>query len=41
VPALVPAILDRIDAIVAPGVNPDPAGTGYGEQVSQPALRRR
>jgi aryl-alcohol dehydrogenase-like predicted oxidoreductase len=35
------AILDRIDAIVAPGVNLNPADTSYGEQVLQPALRRR
>jgi aryl-alcohol dehydrogenase-like predicted oxidoreductase len=36
-----PAILDRIDAIVRPGVNLNPADTSYGEQVLQPALRRR
>ena len=35
------ALLDRIDAIVAPGVNLNPADTSYGEQVLQPALRRR
>jgi aryl-alcohol dehydrogenase-like predicted oxidoreductase len=35
------AILDRIDEIVAPGVNLNPADTSYGEQVLQPALRRR
>jgi aryl-alcohol dehydrogenase-like predicted oxidoreductase len=35
------AALDRIDAIVAPGVNLNPADTSYGEQVLQPALRRR
>jgi aryl-alcohol dehydrogenase-like predicted oxidoreductase len=33
--------LDRIDAIVAPGVTINPADTSYGEQVLQPALRRR
>ncbi len=36
-----PAILDRIDEIVPPGVNLNPADTSYGEQVLQPALRRR
>jgi hypothetical protein len=36
-----PATLDRIDEIVAPGVNLNPADTSYGEQVLQPALRRR
>jgi aryl-alcohol dehydrogenase-like predicted oxidoreductase len=36
-----PAILDRIDAIIKPGVNLNPADTSYGEQVLQPALRRR
>jgi aryl-alcohol dehydrogenase-like predicted oxidoreductase len=35
------ATLDRIDAIVAPGVTINPADTSYGEQVFQPALRRR
>ena len=35
------AILDRIDEIVKPGVNLNPADTSYGEQVLQPALRRR
>lgn len=35
------AILDRIDAIVAPGVTVNPADTSYGEQVLQPQLRRR
>ncbi len=35
------ATLDRIDEIVAPGVNLNPADTSYGEQVLQPALRRR
>jgi aryl-alcohol dehydrogenase-like predicted oxidoreductase len=33
--------LDRIDEIVQPGVNLNPADTSYGEQVLQPALRRR
>jgi aryl-alcohol dehydrogenase-like predicted oxidoreductase len=36
-----PATLDRIDRIVRPGVNLNPADTSYGEQVLQPALRRR
>jgi aryl-alcohol dehydrogenase-like predicted oxidoreductase len=35
------ATLDRIDAIVDPGVNLNPADTSYGEQILQPALRRR
>jgi aryl-alcohol dehydrogenase-like predicted oxidoreductase len=35
------AVLDRIDAIVRPGVNLNPADTSYGEQVLEPALRRR
>jgi aryl-alcohol dehydrogenase-like predicted oxidoreductase len=35
------ATLDRIDAIVGPGVNLNPADTSYGEQVLEPALRRR
>jgi aryl-alcohol dehydrogenase-like predicted oxidoreductase len=35
------AALDRIDQIVGPGVNLNPADTSYGEQVLQPALRRR
>jgi aryl-alcohol dehydrogenase-like predicted oxidoreductase len=34
-------VLDRIDAIVSPGVNLNPADTSYGEQVLAPALRRR
>jgi aryl-alcohol dehydrogenase-like predicted oxidoreductase len=33
--------LDRIDEIVRPGVNLNPADTSYGEQILQPALRRR
>ncbi|HEY6526258.1 MAG TPA: aldo/keto reductase [Solirubrobacteraceae bacterium] len=36
-----PATLDRIDEIVAPGVNLNPADTSYGEQVLQPSLQRR
>jgi aryl-alcohol dehydrogenase-like predicted oxidoreductase len=36
-----PAILDRIDEIVQPGVNLNPADTSYGEQVLKPTLRRR
>jgi len=36
-----PATLDRIDEIVKPGVNLNPADTSYGEPVLQPALRRR
>jgi hypothetical protein len=32
---------DRTDEIVRPGVNLNPADTSYGEQVLQPALRRR
>jgi aryl-alcohol dehydrogenase-like predicted oxidoreductase len=39
--ALDPAILDRIDEIVQPGVNLNPADTSYGEHVLKPALRRR
>jgi aryl-alcohol dehydrogenase-like predicted oxidoreductase len=35
------AVLDRIDEIVRPGLNLNPADTSYGEQVLQPALRRR
>jgi aryl-alcohol dehydrogenase-like predicted oxidoreductase len=34
-------ILDRIDEIVRPGVNLNPADTSYGEHVLEPALRRR
>ena len=33
--------LDRIDEIIKPGVNLNPADTSYGEQVLEPALRRR
>jgi aryl-alcohol dehydrogenase-like predicted oxidoreductase len=39
--ALDPALLDRIDEIVYPGVNLNPADTSYGEQTLQPASRRR
>jgi aryl-alcohol dehydrogenase-like predicted oxidoreductase len=39
--ALDPAILDRIDEIVQPGVNLNPADTSYGDQVLEPTLRRR
>jgi aryl-alcohol dehydrogenase-like predicted oxidoreductase len=39
--ALDPVILDRIDEIVAPGVNLNPADTSYGEQVLKTFLRRR
>jgi aryl-alcohol dehydrogenase-like predicted oxidoreductase len=35
------ATLDRIDEIVRPGVNLNPADTSYGEQVLDPARRRR
>jgi aryl-alcohol dehydrogenase-like predicted oxidoreductase len=35
------AVLDRIDEIVTPGVNLNPADTSYGEHVLQPGLRRR
>ena len=35
------AILDRIDAIVPPGVNLNHADTSYGDQVLATALRRR
>ena len=36
-----PAVLDRIDEIVAPGVTVNPADNSYGEHVLRPALRRR
>ena len=39
--ALDDAVLDRIDEIVQPGVNINPADTSYGEQVLEPSLRRR
>ena len=35
------ATLDRIDEIVRPGTNLNPADTSYGERVLQPARRRR
>ena len=35
------AVLDRIDEIVKPGVNLNPADTSYGDQVLQAAARRR
>jgi aryl-alcohol dehydrogenase-like predicted oxidoreductase len=35
------AMLDRIDEIIKPGVNLNPADTSYGEHVLNPALRRR
>ena len=35
------AMLDRIDSIVRPGVNLNPADTSYGEQTLEAALRRR
>ena len=35
------ATLDRIDAIVKPGVDLNPADTSYGDHILQPALRRR
>jgi aryl-alcohol dehydrogenase-like predicted oxidoreductase len=34
-------ILDRIDEIIKPGVNLNPADTSYGEQTLKPALLRR
>jgi hypothetical protein len=36
-----PPIVDRIDEIVQPGVNLNPADTSYGEQILRPTLRRR
>jgi aryl-alcohol dehydrogenase-like predicted oxidoreductase len=36
-----PQTHDRIDEIVRPGVILNPADTSYGEQVLNPALRRR
>jgi hypothetical protein len=35
------AVLDRIDEIVRPGVNLNPADTSYGEDPLEPPLRRR
>jgi hypothetical protein len=34
-------VLDRINQIVQPGVNPNPSDASFGEQVLQPALRGR
>jgi aryl-alcohol dehydrogenase-like predicted oxidoreductase len=39
--ALDAAMLDRIDEVVRPGVNLNPADTSYGEAVLKPARRRR
>jgi aryl-alcohol dehydrogenase-like predicted oxidoreductase len=39
--ALDAAVLDRVDEMIQPGVNLNPADTSYGEQVLEPALRRR
>jgi aryl-alcohol dehydrogenase-like predicted oxidoreductase len=39
--ALDASVLDRVDEIIRPGVNLNPADTSYGEQVLDPALRRR
>jgi aryl-alcohol dehydrogenase-like predicted oxidoreductase len=39
--ALDATVLDRIDEIVRPGVNLNPADTSYGEQVLPPDRRRR
>jgi aryl-alcohol dehydrogenase-like predicted oxidoreductase len=36
-----PAVLDRIDEVINPGVNLNPADTSYGEQVLEAGLRRR
>jgi hypothetical protein len=36
-----PGFLDRINEIIRPGVNLHPAGTNYGEQTLEAALRRR
>jgi aryl-alcohol dehydrogenase-like predicted oxidoreductase len=35
------AVLDRIDEILRPGVNLNPADTSYGEDPLEPPLRRR
>jgi len=35
------ATLDRIDEIVRPSVNLNPADTSYGDLVLEPSLRRR
>jgi hypothetical protein len=34
-------VLDRIDEIVPPGVNVNPADVGYDNQALRPAARRR
>jgi aryl-alcohol dehydrogenase-like predicted oxidoreductase len=39
--ALDDSVLDRIDEIVRPDVDLNPADTSYGEQVLKTALRRR
>ena len=39
--ALDSAALDRIDEIVRPAVNLNPADTSYGDEVLTPAARRR
>src|SRR3954454_1056581 len=39
--ALDPALLDRIDEIVAPGVNLNPADSGYANPALEPEARRR
>jgi aryl-alcohol dehydrogenase-like predicted oxidoreductase len=36
-----PALLDRIDEIVAPGTNVNPADAGWTNPALQPAARRR
>jgi aryl-alcohol dehydrogenase-like predicted oxidoreductase len=35
------AVLDRIDGIVKPGVNLNPADTSYGDHALRPTARRR
>ena len=35
-----PAVLDRIDELVAPAVTINPADNSYGDHVLQPAQRR-
>jgi aryl-alcohol dehydrogenase-like predicted oxidoreductase len=39
--ALHQVILDRVDEIIQPGINLNPADTSYGEHVLKPTLRRR
>ena len=39
--ALDPAMLDRIDEIVPPGTNVNPADTGWQNPALEPAARRR